>query len=305
MAIQELWANAETWRGGKLERCRSAPSPHFGEGRIPLLESDPLPRASPGAVLGPAPPSRSLLPFTSSLPLSLLLTPPSPDSLPAPLSFFAPDRELSGGWAGAAAPLPCPRAETPAPPSHAVRPLEELPPPARGAPGAGPGRSATCAPTPAHTPGRRHQEARPAGAEENGSVTGGGGLGGRGLSPRGAAWEAGVFRRGVPGLPRQHGLWEVCEIRNASTIPAGGRIYGQPRSSGCQDRLCFPPGGARRACWSGSSGPGARIGIPEGRKSGVGDRLGASLTRLPDTPCLLASASAQGHPGFFAALRWA
>lgn len=68
MEIHELWANVETWRGGKLERLRSAPSPHLGEGPIPLQESQPPPRASPGAVLGPAPHSRSLLPFTSSLP---------------------------------------------------------------------------------------------------------------------------------------------------------------------------------------------------------------------------------------------
>lgn len=36
-------------------------------------------------------------------------------------------------------------------------------------------------------------------------------------------------------------------------------------------------------------GPGKLIGVPEGPKSAVGDRVGASFTRLPNTLCLLGS----------------
>lgn len=185
-----MWdSGAVAERGVREGEARICPSPYLGEGPTPRQESPPLSAAASRllhAVLGPAPYSLSLLPFTSSLPLSLLPTPTSPDSLPASLSFFARDRAHCRGRAGAAPPLPCPRTQIPgrarAPSSHAVRRMEVPPPPARRDPGAGPGRSAPRAPDPALTPGRRHQEAGAAGAEEDGSVTGGGGSGGLGLS---------------------------------------------------------------------------------------------------------------------------
>lgn len=125
-----------TPRLGGGGRLGADSSPYLAEGPTLRLESQPPLRrrlAPPPRHPQPRLSSLSLLSFTSSLPLSLLLTPPPPDSLLAPLSFFAYQRALSWGRAGAAPPLLCPRPQTPgaalALPNHAVRPLEESPSP--------------------------------------------------------------------------------------------------------------------------------------------------------------------------------
>lgn len=180
------------------------PFPHLAEDTPPGLGSPPgsPPRTSPGAVLGPAP-SLRVPPSPDLVPPSL----PAPDTssprLPPDAAKFlrsGPRAEPGPGRSGVPAAL-SPRAEpgpAPTPPSHAVRPLEELPPPARGALGAGPGRDARRP----RAPGRRQQEARAAGAEEDGSVTDGGGSGRAGTA-RGAAWDGEGVRASCRGLPRQ------------------------------------------------------------------------------------------------------
>lgn len=172
------------------------PFPHLAEDTPPGLGSPPSspPRTSPGAVLGPAP-SLRVPPFPDLVPPSL----PAPDTssprLPPDAAKFlrsGPRAEPGPGRSGVPAAL-SPRAEpgpAPTPPSHAVRPLEELPPPARGALGAGPGRDVRRP----RAPGRRQQEARAAGAEEDGSVTDGGGSGRAGTARGGR-----LGRRGCAG----------------------------------------------------------------------------------------------------------
>lgn len=133
MGTHEQGATPRLGGGG---RRGADSSPYLGEGPTPRLE----PQSPLGCRLTPPPSypqprlsSLSLLSFTSSLPLALLPTPPPPGSLLAPLSFFAYDRALSWGRAGAAPPLPCPSAQTPGPApalrNHAVRPLDVSPPP--------------------------------------------------------------------------------------------------------------------------------------------------------------------------------
>lgn len=199
MGTHEQGVKAET-RGGGLG---SAPSPYFGEGPGAGLESPrPLrPRLQPFPS-GPWP--RPLLPRPSfPKPRPSSVSPPYTYSrLPASAAKFLRLRPRRARAAPQRRPaVPSPRAHPgpgPAPaPRHAVWPLEE--PPAPGVPGAGPGRGVCRALAPTRTPGRRHQEARAAGAEKDGSVTGGGGSGGPGCS--------GESLVGSPGCMGLWGVW--------------------------------------------------------------------------------------------------
>lgn len=278
----------ETRRGGRRPAPLHLPKPQAGRVSQPAVTA-PLPAPASCAVLGPAPSLR--------VPPSLNLVPPPPpppDTTssrrpPGPLSFFVPDCTLSRGRPGEARPLPCPRAQTPgparAPPSHAVRPLEQLPrPPARDIPGVGPGRGARRA----AAPGRRHQETRAASAEEDGSVTGRGGSGWARTPLSGQPGRAWVFQRAVRGLPRLHG---VVESRARDGTPA-------PVSLGVHLGSRDVPGRARRPGWPSfptrrrprgvrewEFGRGTRNGVPEGSES----RLKRQACDVPSpsspTPC--------------------